>query len=299
MDEEDDAGLPSPSKKAPPPKRSGGICTSRHMRKWQLLTMLAALAYIGVAIFTFMQMSGLTSLVKDMMPKAIALITGSFSSSLGNGGVLGGINPDILLAVRNYVAYLDFAAMGPALFSAVMMLLAALISCFSGSGYCCSKVFIVLSDVFVLLTLGYYLFVAGLGLLHDRPVLTDRWQDILSLCTENRPLLTQALAEAQASIDAASGMTPGTVGTIQAQLDYATSALTNFDGLCSDLGSVPLKLQQLTWPGIVGFGVSVTALVLLNGLCCATGCCRSPNAPAKAPRKSAIAPEEAFDEDDL
>ena len=259
--------------------------------------MLAALGFIGVAIYTFLSVQPLTTLVKDMVPKAITLVNSAAVSSLG-GDIMSAVNVSVLEAVRNYVAYLDFAAMGPALISMMMLLISSLISCFSSDGYCCSKVFIFFSDLILLLTFAYYVVIAGLGVLHDRPVLTDRWNDITDICLTSRPQLAAAVTEAQAAVDMSSGFAPGTLGTLEATLGEATQALTFFDGLCADLVAVPGRLQQLTGPGLVGLGLTIIAYILVNGMCCATGCCGSANPAGKPAKRTSVAPQDDDDDDD-
>jgi len=151
--------------------------------------------------------------------------------------------------------------------------------------------FVALAELALLVALTWYLGVTSAALMADRPVLTEQWAAFTAVCVEEKPLLQQAVSEAQQSVD--------TLAAAQAQM-------TDFDELCTALDDVPSQVLRLRGAGLASLVATLLALLAVNSLCCAAGCCcrvraaRVAPEPAPAPSKpTGHADEEPLDEEDL
>ena len=249
-----------------------------------LLTVISALALCGAAVYLFISVHDLVQSLNCIIRLLQRLSRAA--SSLG-ASAISRLPAELIDAMRQALPYLDFAAMGPALISMVFLIAAALFGFgFSGEprSLCCAKCFVVLADIALTLTFGWYLALTAAAFLVDRPVLADQWASFSAVCSTSMPELQTAVDEGRASVDSmAAYATPGQIATAQARLDTASAQLSDFVALCNCLSQVPPQVFQLRGPGLAGLLTTLLAYVAVNSFCCASGCCGRPGRPRVAP----------------
>ena len=279
----------------------GSCCASKHRRKWAVLATLAAFMLCGSAIFLYISIAPLSKSLNCAISKLSAL-----AASAGSAGATAAsaIPAELLSPVKSIVPFFDFASMGPALISMVFLLSA--VGFASCNSFCCSKILILLCQPLLVATLAWNVAMVGAALFADRAVLRDQWAKITVVCTTNLPNLNAALATATsdlASSEAASA-SAAQLATAQGALIAAQSQVDDFSEMCTCLDTVLTDVKGLLGAGLLGLCAAILALVAVNGLCCATGCCRKPKnkvAPASSPGKGStkdLDDSEEGDEDD-
>jgi len=202
----------------------------------------------------------------------------ALSSAGGTAGAAAAnaLPAEIISITTNVVPYFDFASMGPALLAMLFLLLSVSLDCCHAS--CCTKIFIFLCHPFLLGSLTWNIGMLGAGVLADRAVLLDQWAKITAVCTDNLPTLNAALATATTDYADAqtSGASAAQLAQAQAKLISGQTQFDDFTGLCTCLDQVPTDLKSLIGAGLLGMCASLAAIVAVNGLCCANGCCRKP-----------------------
>ena len=136
----------------------------------------------------------------------------------------------------------------------------------------CTKLMLLLTNLLLLLYLLMNVAFIGLALNHDRPVLTDRWDDATTLCPTNLLTLAKMLKEADAQLADAPAGPERTAALLE--LDAARTTQATFVKMCGCMvDDVPRSLADLGGPGAIGLVAAVAGLVATLGVCCAYGCC--------------------------
>jgi len=271
-------------------------CAWKHRRKWAGLTLFACLLLLGAAIYLYIAIKPLVLRLTCVLDKMASLI--SVAGSVGSG-VITQLPPDIISAMRAAVPYLDFASMGPAIIGMILFLLSGACGCRSSKTYCCSKLFIILADIFLVMVFAFYLAIGIAGLLYDKPVFTDQYKIVTDVCIQSLPTLQKALGDAEAAqaAAAANGASPGQLASAQSQLGAAQNQMADFTEMCSCLDELPSELGALTGAGLTGAAAVVLAYIFVNGLCCATGCCRQPKVAPEEDEEEYYEEEEGHDKE--
>jgi hypothetical protein len=247
----------------------------RHRRKWTASTVVASCAMAPAAVFLYSEVQPLHRNLNCLVSRMLSLTAAEGSAAAAALGTL--TTTDVLLSLSRAVPYFDFAAMTPAALSLILLLLAAVSSLLATSTrFCVSKCFVGLTDLSLIVCLAWYIVLAGGGLFADRPLLANTWNTFSTVCDSASTAIDTAIATAQQEVETlvGSGASPGVVGTAQAQLAEAEAQGRDFSALCVCLDTMPDALKALAPAGIVGLGCTVLALVCVNGLCCANGCCK-------------------------
>jgi len=263
------------------------------------LTALTAFGLLGASVYLFIEIQDLVAALSIVSVLLVRL----------DQTLVAGLPTGALAVAQRLTPYLDFLSMGPAVISMVLLLgaAAAAVGRQGQRSFCCAKLFVALAELALLVALTWYLGVTSAALMADRPVLTEQWAAFTAVCVEEKPLLQQAVSEAQQSVDTlgASG-TPGATASAQAALAAAQAQMTDFDELCTALDDVPSQVLRLRGAGLASLVATLLALLAVNSLCCAAGCCcrvraaRVAPEPAPAPSKpTGHADEEPLDEEDL
>ena len=257
----------------------GILCCQGKRRTFAILTALSAFGLLGAAIYLFASIQKLVRSLSTVIRLLKSL--SNVATSLGANTV--DALPQVAVDAMHHIApYLDFLSMGPALIAMVWLLLAALLGFGWKKGqrsFCCAKFFVLLSQLSLLLALGWYLLVVSAALLADRPVLSEQWAAFTRVCSDGLGGMQSALSDANAALtnytDFSSGQatTPGQIATARTQLTQAQRQLDDFNELCSALSAIPEQVLELRGSGAAGLVATLFAYVAVNGLCCAAGCC--------------------------
>lgn len=265
-------------------------CCKGHAKLWAVLTFVSALLLCGSAVYLFISMQELMVSINFVL----LTIAGLQEAGSSLGASASSQLPDAFLEVMRQAApYLDFASMGPAMIAMVFLMLAGGLGCSASPeqrSFCCAKLFVLLSDVALTLSLAWSLGVTIAALMADRPLLTDQWAGFTAVCTDSLPALQQAVDDAEDAADLLSGSGASFNERVQVleALAGAQAQLDDFRALCTVLEQVPEQVMSLQGAGLCGLIATLLSFVSVNAFCCAAGCCMRRQQARVAP-----APEDA------
>ena len=210
-----------------------------HRKAWSCLTGLSAVALCASAVYLFISMNQLVVAINCVVTTLSRVAEAA--TDVGDSAV-SQLPAAAISFMQNFAPYLDFASMGPALLSMVLLLIATALGFGCGrksnpKSFICAKCVILLAQGALTITLGFYVALTAAALMADRPLLTDQWAAFTAVCDESLPSLQQAVDDATVAIAslADAGPTAGQLSTAQRQLVRLRAARDDFVTLCDCL----------------------------------------------------------------
>ena len=186
-----------------------------------------------------------------------------------------------VLDQRSLLAYFRFAVIGPGLLCVFFLLFAALCPCIprKPGSFCCTKLFILLSYVFLLVALIFYIIftVIPLGLKYAPEEVQEQIRSITSICVATPLGIEQLITDNTLAVEQLTdaGLDTSSFTDLLSALTSLSGSLT---GVCGFTLDALDALNGLFLPGTVCF-VSIGFAMYINmSLCCAAGCCCAPKA---------------------
>lgn len=258
-----------------------GLCSVQHRRRYIQLVLLSCVMIAAAAAYLFTWLQSLRKAMICAVDRLWDLRKEKASSPIG--AYLESIDKDRLELIRNHVHYFDFyVCIG--LPTAVVLLLLAM-ACLASRP---SPRYRILAPVMVLtclLLLAYVAFHLGactLSLTHDRPLFTDRWDEVTEFCPRESLTLATSVADARMALREAQ-VAGGAVSAPNATLNSLLETQREFTELCGCLDDVPGALGNLAGPGAAGVFAGLLGLFALGGVSRTTGCCRKPRSKRVEP----------------
>ena len=180
----------------------------------------------------------------------------------------------------------------PGFCTAGIMLLAALTSICCWPSLCCrlvSKVLVLLGNLLLLLSLVVFGALLGAAIVAGMAQAREFWDDeVGGVCRLMSLEISGQLNVTKASLQEATlnGVTSAQLAPYRSDVREAELQLEAFVDVCDCIDSTPESLRPLLGPGALGVASFFLGFVALNGLCCAMGCCRDPQAAAAAKRQA-------------
>lgn len=180
---------------------------------------------------------------------------------------------------KGQLALLPLAVMVPGGFCILFLLLGAIcpnLKMHKGS-YCLSKCFIMLANLFLLLSLIFYIIFVAIAVIlkFAPPAVQEQINQILGMCDTIPLTFNQMLADISPIVS-----TLKTAGQDVVELESNLKDIGIILGLldkgCGHLQNLFPAIYGLFLPGLTCVVAIVFAFFVNNTLCCVTGCCRAP-----------------------
>jgi len=262
---------------------STGCCSFFAVKSWASATLISIVVFAATLGFLFTRVDGLQETTVGMIDVVLDLRNSPYDAVRDLYASIPADALDQLEDNKDQAQHLKFAVLGPGILAIVFLFLAGTCPCSSTrkGSYCCTKLFIILADLFLILALVFYAIFAGFAVVikYAPPAIEEEINEILGLC-DTVPAQVQQLVtdnqQALITLQATPGQDPGTINDLQAELnDLAT--LSDLIGLaCNHLDNFFVEMVDLFLPGLLCVVAIAFAMFCNNTLCCAAGCCRSP-----------------------
>jgi len=188
--------------------------------------------------------------------------------------------PDVEKTLDDLQKVLDnayVASLVPGFLACAFILLVALTSFIgkSKNNKCCfmsSKCLVFLTLLVILVNFVFYGILMVAGQVASSDTGKDKWAETTETCSSSASEFQTQIDQAQAELTRAENAGYDTT-VEQEHLDLAQSQLDNFHTMCTCMSQTLTKFEPMTTPGIVGLLACILALITVDGLCCAMGCC--------------------------
>ena len=264
------------------PSRGGccstGCCSVYASSGWALTTECAAIFMLGGGFLLYTAMTSLQANIVCIIEgyldaeNAVSFLLGSSSSSFSS--IFSLIDP-----IRPVLNLLNIFVAIPAALSALFMFLQSMCAYHAGTSWCscCSKLFLLITYVWIILSFIVGVIAAALGPL----VQLDFAQSILltstGICETTLPTLEQTLQDATAAMARMpSNTTADSSSDLQDMLNAAQDPVEIFSNLCVCITSLFGSAVNLFGPGICNIIVAIFAMYASFGQCWTEGCCVGP-----------------------
>jgi len=174
---------------------------------------------------------------------------------------------------------MGIAVMVPGALCIVLLLLATLCPLLpqhKGS-YCWSKCCIMLANLFLLISLIFYIIFAAVALVLENapPVVQTQIASVTALCDTMPPTIMQLVADAQAVIALLKSAGQST-SAFDAVMNDLSTIIKLVDTGCGHVNQLFVDVYAVFLPGLTCVVAIIFAMFVNNTLCCAEGCCKSP-----------------------
>ncbi|KOO24241.1 hypothetical protein Ctob_001261 [Chrysochromulina tobinii] len=264
------------------PSRGGccstGCCSVYASSGWALTTDCAAIFMLGGGFLLYTAMT-------DTQASIICIIDEIFelrdSESAQARSAIGGFESifSLIDPIRPVLNLLNIFVAIPAALSALFMFLQSMCAYNAGKSWCscCSKLFLLIAYVWIILSIIVGVIAAALGPL----VQLEEAQSILStstgICETTLPTLEQTLQDATAAMARMpSNTTASSSSDLQNMLNAAQDPVAIFGNLCVCVTSFFGSAVNLFGPGICNIIVAIFAMYASCGQCWTEGCCVGP-----------------------
>jgi len=264
---------------------SAGCCSFYAVKPWAFGEVIAALTLVGCVVFLFINMNALTATIVGLVETLEKLMTSNVAFIQD---LVRQLPTDITNQVINNKARLNLLPAGvgaPGWLAGVFALLAAVTTQCKGhrGSYCCSKVWMILTFVFLALSFIFYIIFAAFAIVIRLapPIVQAQIDQITGLCETVPMTVKQLVSDNQLAVDQlkAAGQN---VSSFETTLADMTFLATTVDEGCGFLISFIDELIALFLPGLMCIVAIVFAWFVNTTYCCAAGCCRGPPTSANA-----------------
>jgi len=206
------------------------------------------------------------------------------------GADAGNVIPNVNSVLDSFQRGLDqigTLAVAPGALAMAFIFLTALTSFAGRMGNSCfmlSKLLVLFTIIVILLNFVFFGALAGLGVISGLDQFKINWASVTSTCTDSNLAIESQLLTAQTSLAQAQAYGQSTVQE-QADVDAAQLQNQQFGAMCVCMTATLSKLEPLTTPGAIGLFACFLAIITVDGLCCAMGCC---NGKRVAPGKNTL-----------
>jgi len=266
-------------KKKPGGCCSTGFCSVYASSGWALTTDCAAIFMLGGGFLLYTAMT-------DTQASIICIIDEIFelrdSESAQARSAIGGFESifSLIDPIRPVLNLLNIFVAIPAALSALFMFLQSMCAYNAGKSRCscCSKLFLLIAYVWIILSIIVGVIAAALGPL----VQLEEAQSILStstgICETTLPTLEQTLQDATAAMARMpSNTTASSSSDLQNMLNAAQDPVAIFGNLCVCVTSFFGSAVNLFGPGICNIIVAIFAFYASFFQCWTEGCCVGPH----------------------
>lgn len=261
---------------------STGCCSFYAVKSWAFAEFVALIAFAGCLVFLFTRMSALTTTVDGLIQTLLDLTSSTVSAIKDLTASLPTSIISTIEQQRAQIQLLPIAVMVPGALCIIFLLLACLCPLSKGhkGSYCWSKCFIMLANVFLLVSFIFYIiFVAIAAVIQfGPPQIKDQLRQITGLCDTVPPAMQQLVADNKAGLDllVAAGQPESSLANLRTVLDDVESLTTSIAKGCTHLNQLFVDVFNLFLPGLMCIVAIVFAMFVNNTLCCAEGCCKAP-----------------------
>jgi len=255
---------------------TAGCCSFFAVKPWAFGEVVAALTLIGCVVYLFLNMNALTVTIVGLVTtlEQLGLSKVPFIQSLYNQLPSEIINQ--IIANKEQLNLLPAGVGAPGWLAGAFALLAAVTSQCRGhkGSYCCSKVWMVLTYVFLLLSFIFYIIFAAFAIVVRLapPIVQAQLAQITGLCETVPMTVSQLVSDGQLAVDQLRAANQN-VTTLQTTLDDFSFLATTVDGGCTYLISFIDELTGLFLPGLMCIVAIVFTWFVNTTYCCAAGCC--------------------------
>jgi len=276
---------------------STGCCSFFAVQQWAFSNFGAIIVFCGALAYLALEMEGVQNIFVDLIDVIAAMRISTFTAV---ADLMGELPPDILDQIeanKSHAKLLRFYVLGPGVLAIVFLALASLLGCSTRrkGTYCCTKLFVILSNILLILALVFYAIFAGAAVVinYAPPAIKENLNSIEGLCTQIPAQIQQLTADNQHAINIFAG-TPGQnqadLAALQLEIDKVTALNVQITLGCDSIKNLFDEMIVVFLPGLLCVIAIVFALFTNNSLCCAAGCCKAP--PKTKPANGATVKQE-------
>lgn len=256
-----------------------GCCSFYAVKPWAFGEFASLVIFAGCLFYLFSNMSGVTETILGLIDTLASLLLSELPAIQDMTSALPRSILDQVIGFKSTVALLPFAVLGPGAVCLIALLVAALAPLHSGhkGSYCVTKCFVMLANVFLILSFVFYSIFVGIAVLLSSPppVIQAQLKMITGMCDTIPPWIGQMLADNNAAVEQLKAAGQDTA-ELEEMLDSVSVLSTTIDDGCMYLTGFFEEFILLFLPGLLCIVAIVFALFVNNTLCCATGCCKGP-----------------------
>jgi len=262
---------------------STGCCSFFAVQQWAFSNMGAILIFAGGLAYLSLEMDGVQNIFVSLIDVIAAMRISTFTAV---SDLLADLPADVLDQIetnKSHAKLLRFYVLGPGVLAIVFLFLASLLGCSKGrkGTYCCTKLFIILSNILLILALVFYSIFAGTAVVinYAPPAIKEHLANIEGLCTQIPAQIKQLAADNMAVLnilETTPGQNQADIAALQAEVDEVQRLNAQITIGCDSIKQLFDEMIILFLPGLLCVIAIVYALFTNNALCCAAGCCRSP-----------------------
>lgn len=260
-----------------------GCCSAFALKGWAWNNMIAIVFLLVAAGVLFHRMHAVTMGIIGIIDAVFAMQTVSMEevrdAVAGFSSILGMIDP-----IRPQLPLLTIAVIVPAAVAAIFLLISSLCSCRASGTMWCAKLFLMLTYIFLIICIVFYIIFAALGIAISLPIVRSQLSMVTGICGTTLPMLQQTLQDSSLALERARA----TPGVASADLDTAAQQMANaaepaaiMNDLCGTLYSLFDHLPALFAPALSCVFAAIYGLYSSCVTCCVAKCCCSPKVTSK------------------
>ena len=260
-----------------------GCCSAFALKGWAWNNMIAIVFLLVAAGVLFHRMHAVTTGIIGIIDAVFAMKTVRMAevrdAVAGFSSILGMIDP-----IRPQLPLLTIAVIVPAAIAAIFLLISSLCSCRASGTMCCAKLFLMLTYIFLIICIVFYIIFAALGIAISLPIVRSRLSMVTGICGTTVPMLQQTVQDTSLALErarATPGVASADLDTAAQQLADAAEPAAIMDGLCGTLFSLFDHLPALFAPALSCVFAAIFGLYSSCVTCCVAKCCCSPKVTSK------------------
>jgi hypothetical protein len=262
-----------------------GCCSFNAVKSWAFGEFAACILIAGAVFYLYDNMQGLTDILVGLIE---ITLPGLLNSNIPEIAAIAGMIPDVIsvtLAEQvDQFKLLPFAVMGPGVCCILFLFLASVCPLHPRKGtYCCTKIMVLLANLFLLIAFIFYLIFASIsvGIKYAPPSVQAEIRGVTGMCDNLASTLGELLGDNAMAVDTLAGMGQNTATEELLLADVATLVVT-IEGGCAYVNGVFSEFENLFLPGLTCVCAVCYAMFVNNTLCCAAGCCcKAPEGGSK------------------
>jgi len=277
-----------------------GCCSFFAVKSWAASNLLACLLTLLFVIYLSTVMNALTAAIMGLIEAFLGIVNSNVSFVKSFSGMIPPDIPALLDAQKANVALIPVATMVPGLLAVVCVFFVGACpmgKCHQGK-YGCTKCFVLLSFVLLLLALIFYCIFMGIALVLEfaPPAVQDQINSITKTCEVLPAQLTQLVTDNSITVGQLKKAGQD-VSELEKTLNEIGELVEILDGGCGNLLKMFQALVDLFVPAFFCVICILYAFYTTQSFCCAAGGCCEDNVKRRVAQESGV-PYSATKSDD-
>jgi len=250
-----------------------GCCSPYALKGWSVNVCLGLLYLAAGIVLLYLAMD-------DTKAALICLIEGIYDLEEQDGiaavtEATEMIPTDQLDRIRPHMHLLDLAVILPGVLAAVVLMIASLCACKTSGTMCCSKFFLGLGYILLLLCVAFYVIFAALAIVINLDIVQQQVKIFTSVCETSMPPLNQKLTDIRSVLARAEAQGMN-VTEYESMIALYEPAAFTFNAMCSCIDELLSSFTSLFLPGMLTTCAIIYLYVATITMCCSAKCCAAP-----------------------